>query len=146
MEKNALLISGRTASLFFVDLVAGQKKREPKSHIPCSCFPISKLSLWLLVGNGFRRVITNKYTYAQSKRGKCKRHNVLFDRVNDPGQLTSSFWDEKFHLIIRELWHKTHKWIEGIGDEFYLNARRDSLVRITYSVDLQNKRPIGLFY
>ena len=102
--------------------------------------------IWLHVGNGFRGVITSKYTFAQSKIGDSKLHNVLFDRVNDPYQLTNRFNDPSLDNIKKELWHKTQEWMEGIGDEFYLNAQIDSLVRITDSLDYQNKRPIGLFH
>ncbi|MGQ1783615.1 MULTISPECIES: sulfatase family protein [unclassified Saccharicrinis] len=103
------------------------------------------LPIWLHNENGYRGVITKEYTYARSKAGDSKLHNVLFDRVNDPYQLSNNFDDSSTNVIKNELWGITQGWMESIGDEFYQKSQIDSLVALTDSASYQQKRPVGLF-
>lgn len=100
--------------------------------------------IWLHEGMGFRGVITKDFTFAQQKDGDSRLHNKMFDRVNDPYQITNLINDEKFDAKKQELWKMTQSWMQSIGDEFYNQAEIDSVVMNSGAVDNQYKRPIDL--
>lgn len=106
---------------------------------------VDYVPIWLHQHTGFRGVITKDYTFAQSKAGDSKLHNVLFDRKNDPYQLSNDFTKAESEAIKTELWKKTQEWMNSIGDEFYQNEDIDPIVKDMDFAEYQKKRPIGLF-
>ncbi len=100
--------------------------------------------IWLHEGKGFRGVITKDYTFARQKNGDSHLHNKLFDRVNDPSQLTNLIDDAKFDSKQQELWKLTQGWMQDIGDEFYDQPEIDSIIKNSNTTDNRLERPIDL--
>lgn len=106
---------------------------------------VNYIPIWYLNEGNYRGVITKDYTFSYSQLINSKLHNVLFDRNNDPYQLTNHFSNRDFNETKAMLKQLTNDWMNSIDDEFYSMAQIDSLVAITDSLHYQYLRPIGLF-
>lgn len=105
---------------------------------------VDYVPIWLHESVGYRGVITKEYTFARQKSENSWLHNTLFDRVNDPGQLTNLIDDESYANTKQELWLKTQEWMANIGDNFYDEAEINNAREETRTQD-SFTRPIDLF-
>jgi arylsulfatase A-like enzyme len=81
---------------------------------------VDYIPIWLYEGKGYRGVITREFTYSTQKDAKeGSLHSVLFDRQNDPYQLTNQFADPKMDLVKEKLWNLTRQWMEKYNDHFW---------------------------
>ena len=84
---------------------------------------VEYIPIWLYEGKGYRGVITRDFTYSTQKDAKeGSLHSVLFDRKNDPNQLTNLFADPKLAQVRERLWALTHQWMEKYNDHFWENT------------------------
>jgi arylsulfatase A-like enzyme len=104
---------------------------------------VDYVPIWLHESIGYRGVITKDYTFARQNTEHSWLHNKLFDRVNDPYQLTNLISDEKLESTKQELWSKTQEWMNSIGDEFYDEA--EIKAALIESNSDEYTRPIDLF-
>ncbi len=81
---------------------------------------VDYIPIWLYEGKGYRGVITREFTYSTQKEAtEGSLHSVLFDRKNDPYQLTNLFADPKLDLVKEKLWALTHQWMDKYNDKFW---------------------------
>lgn len=89
------------------------------------------IPIWLYEGKGYRGVITRDFTFStQNGAAEGSLHSVLFDRKNDPGQLTNLFAEPKMSQVKEKLFTLTQKWMEKYNDHFweyndFMNAASD---------------------
>lgn len=81
---------------------------------------VGYVPIWIYAGKGFRGVITRDYTYATQKGAtEGSLQNVLFDRKNDPYQLTNLFDDPKMAPVKEKMWTLTQEWMAKYNDQFW---------------------------
>ncbi len=81
---------------------------------------VDYIPIWLYPGKGWRGVITRDYTFATQKDAtEGSLHSVLFDRKNDPYQLTNLFADPKMVPEKEKLWKQTQEWMAKYNDQFW---------------------------
>ncbi|MDA9555464.1 sulfatase-like hydrolase/transferase [Pelobium sp.] len=94
-------------------------------YVPYWCFP-----------ERTRGVFTQNYTFSTEKNGTQKSvNNVLYDRKNDPYQLTNLFGDIRYKTIQADLLKLTYSAMKKYGDNFY-NMQQAKL--ITEKIKAQN--------
>ena len=82
---------------------------------------VSFIPIWLYEGNGYRGVITRDYTFStQNGATMGSLHSVLFDRKNDPYQLTNLFDDPEMSPVKNKLLTMTHEWMAKYNDKFWV--------------------------
>lgn len=87
---------------------------------------VESVPIWLYEANSYRGVITRDYTFATKKGGtEPSLHNVLFDRRNDPHQLTNLFADPKMASVKEKLGKQTQEWMAKYNDQFWQKADFD---------------------
>jgi arylsulfatase A-like enzyme len=80
---------------------------------------VDYVPIWLYEGKGFRGVITRDFTFSTQKGAtEGSLHSVLFDRKNDPYQLTNLFADPKMAQEKEKLWNLTQQWMAKYNDHF----------------------------
>jgi arylsulfatase A-like enzyme len=81
---------------------------------------VDYVPIWLYEKNSYRGVITRDYTFATKKEATVgSLHNVLFDRKNDPYQLSNLFADPKMAAVKEKLWKLTQEWMTKYKDQFW---------------------------
>jgi arylsulfatase A-like enzyme len=84
---------------------------------------VEYIPIWLYEGKGYRGVITREYTWSTQKGATAgSLHSVLFDRKNDPYQLTNLFADPKMAPVTEKLWNLTKEWMAIYNDQFWEQA------------------------
>lgn len=81
---------------------------------------VAYIPVWLYEANNFRGVITRDYTFSTTKGAtEGSLHSVLFDRKNDPFQLTNRFDDPEMAAVKEKLWSQTQEWMAIYNDQFW---------------------------
>lgn len=81
---------------------------------------VDYVPIWLYGEPTYRGVITKDYSYTTSKNPTGNSlQSVLFDRKEDPYQLSNLFSDPNMLAVKEELWRKTQQWMTLYHDEFY---------------------------
>ena len=100
--------------------------------------------------DGWKGVYTEEWTYAEAANpeeniARGVVINVLFNRVEDPGQLNNLFGNEKYAEIQQKLKDKTHEWMNEYGDKGYSTQSFLEIQDISSWRNNYTKRPIDLF-
>ena len=85
-----------------------------------SYVPIWTYKRGVTKNHNWRGVVTEDFTFAMGKgKDSIELVNVLFDRKNDPHQLTNLFHDTNYKQVRDSLTELTYSWMDLYEDKFY---------------------------
>ncbi len=106
---------------------------------------VESIPVWLYEANNYRGIITRDYTFSTKEGGtEPSLHNVLFDRKNDPYQLTNLFDDPAMASVKEKLWAQTREWMAGYNDQFWQKADFDKAATQDQWNNLPYIRPVDV--